>query len=307
MSKLNTALRGVQIADAVAGDGLQWDGSDNLAIDISDFIDTSYGLVADGENIRVNITADIGLHFNAGALEIELDGSTLAVGADGIKLANLTAAYVLVGNVSNVATGVAISGDITLANDGTVAIASGVIIDADVKSDAAIAYSKLANLTAAHILVGSAGAVATDVAVSGDVTMGNDGATTVTDLTITNEADGDLIYFDGSNWVRVAKTETNDYVLTQQTNGDLSWTAKSSVAEDYIQEAEIQKTVGYGTGAVTVFSIGDAAVANSVQVFYEGSLVEEGSGKDYTLAGTDVTFVTAPEDGVIIQIHSIKT
>tara|TARA_Y100000310_G_scaffold280261_1_gene299859 strand:- start:100 stop:480 length:381 start_codon:yes stop_codon:yes gene_type:complete len=60
------------------------------------------------------------------------------------KLANVTAAYIIVGNASNVPTAVAVSGDITIDNAGAVAIAAGVIVNADVKSDAAIARSKLA-------------------------------------------------------------------------------------------------------------------------------------------------------------------
>lgn len=44
-------------------------------------------------------------------------------------------------------------------------------------ASAAIAFSKLANLTSAHILVGSAGNVATDVAVTGDISLTNAGVT----------------------------------------------------------------------------------------------------------------------------------
>jgi len=60
------------------------------------------------------------------------------------KLAELTDAYILVGSSEDVATAVAVSGDISLGNDGAVAIASGVIVDADVNASAAIVGSKLA-------------------------------------------------------------------------------------------------------------------------------------------------------------------
>lgn len=65
----------------------------------------------------------------------------------------LTSAYVFVGNGSNVATGVAVSGDITISNAGVVAIAAGVIVNADVHASAAIAVSKLAALTASRAAV----------------------------------------------------------------------------------------------------------------------------------------------------------
>ncbi len=59
----------------------------------------------------------------------------------------LTSANVFVGNGSNEATGVAITGDIGITNAGVVSISSGVIVNADVHATAAIAVSKLAALT----------------------------------------------------------------------------------------------------------------------------------------------------------------
>jgi hypothetical protein len=56
---------------------------------------------------------------------------------------------------------------------------TGSIVNADINASAAIAYSKLASLTSAHILVGSAGNVATDTAVTGDVTITNAGVTAI--------------------------------------------------------------------------------------------------------------------------------
>lgn len=56
---------------------------------------------------------------------------------------------------------------------------SASIVNADIATAAAIAFSKLATLTNTHILVGSAGGVATDVAVSGDATLANTGALTL--------------------------------------------------------------------------------------------------------------------------------
>lgn len=53
------------------------------------------------------------------------------------------------------------------------------IVNADISASAAIAYSKLAALTSANILVGSAANVATSVAMTGDVTISNAGVTTL--------------------------------------------------------------------------------------------------------------------------------
>ncbi len=92
---------------------------------------------------------------------------------------------ILVGN-GTTATSVAVSGDITLSNAGVVAIATGAIVNADVNGSAAIDFSKLAALPSAQLLVGSAGNVATAVAMSGDATLSNAGALTIANSAVTN-------------------------------------------------------------------------------------------------------------------------
>lgn len=76
------------------------------------------------------------------------------------KLASLSSANILVGNSSNVATSVAVTGDVTISNTGVTAIAAGAIVNADVSATAAIAFSKLANVSATDRVLGrsSAGA-----------------------------------------------------------------------------------------------------------------------------------------------------
>lgn len=69
----------------------------------------------------------------------------------------LTDSYIFVGNASNVATGVPVSGDITLDNTGLSAIAAGVIVDADINASAAITLTKLAASTANRAAVFGSG------------------------------------------------------------------------------------------------------------------------------------------------------
>ena len=59
------------------------------------------------------------------------------------KLQNVTAAQIIVGNGSNVPTAVAVTGDISINNAGLTSIASNVIVDDDIKSDAAITGTKV--------------------------------------------------------------------------------------------------------------------------------------------------------------------
>jgi hypothetical protein len=102
-------------------------------------------------------------------------------------------------------------------------------------------------------------------------------------------------------------------VLTKGTGNTLSWETPSAITEDYIQEAEIV-TENHSadileTGFAGIVELGFAPVLGSVQVFLNGLLQEEGSGKDYTIGGTGnkiVTFDTAPVIDDIVIIHYIK-
>jgi hypothetical protein len=66
-----------------------------------------------------------------------------AAAIDFSKLATLTAGNVVLGNVSNVATSTALSGDVTVNSSGVTAIASGVIVNGDVSGSAAIDGTKI--------------------------------------------------------------------------------------------------------------------------------------------------------------------
>jgi len=105
-------------------------------------------------------TADRAIVFPDQAGNVIVSGNASIVNADinasaGIaysKLATLTSGNILVGNGSNVATSVAMSGDVTITNAGVAAIASNVIVDGDISASAEIAVSKLADGTARQLL-----------------------------------------------------------------------------------------------------------------------------------------------------------
>jgi hypothetical protein len=59
------------------------------------------------------------------------------------------------------------------------AIGAGVIVNADVSTGAAIAHSKLANITAGQVMLGNASNVPTATALSGDVTINSSGVTAI--------------------------------------------------------------------------------------------------------------------------------
>ena len=150
-------------------------------------------LVGSGSSVTTSVamTGDITIN-NTGVTSISADvilnadiNSLAAI--DFSKLASLTSANILVGDVSNVATSVAMSGDITIDNTGIASIAPDVIVNADVNSSAAIDFSKLASLTSANILVGNGSNVATSVAMTGDTFIDNLGAVTAQPAIITGK------------------------------------------------------------------------------------------------------------------------
>ena len=82
------------------------------------------------------------------------------------------------GNADTVTTNANLTGDVTSVGNAT-SIANDVIVNADINSSAAIAFSKLESLTSANILVGNVSNVATSVGVTGDVTINNAGVTAI--------------------------------------------------------------------------------------------------------------------------------
>ena len=233
--------------------------------------------IADGAIVNADINAAAGIAYS--------------------KLAALTDTYILVGNGSNVATAVAMSGDVTIANTGATSIASGVIVNADVNASAAIAYSKLsltgsilnadinasaaiaysklAALTDTYILVGNGSNVATAVAMSGDATIANTGAVTVTDLTISSEAQGDLLYRNATNWVRLAAGSAGQSLITAGAASNPYWgepaiALASKLTNTFVMEAgtyDITHAVTSQTSSAPTLTIPDFAGVSDTYVF----------------------------------------
>ena len=156
------------------------------------------------------------------------------------KLAALTGGNIVVGNGSNVATSVAMSGDITINNAGVTAIGSGVVVNADVSATADIAFTKLANLASANILVGNSSNEAASVAVSGDVTITNAGVTSISAGVVDT-------------------AELADDAVTAAKLADTAVTAGSYTAADITVDAQGRITsAGDGSSATTIASQAEA-------------------------------------------------
>jgi hypothetical protein len=108
-------------------------------------------------------------------------------------------------------------------NAGTSTVADGTVTNAKVNAAAAIDFTKLAALTRGSILRGNSsnecaaydandsgkilvgdGTDLVSVAVSGNATLASNGALTVTGLTISGATEGDVLYYTGGAWARIA-------------------------------------------------------------------------------------------------------
>lgn len=75
-SEINSWRSGHLVPDAhhdpvTAGAGIDLSGQ-QVSVDVTDFIDTAYGLNENGNNIRVNLSATGGLEFSSGAIKLKL-------------------------------------------------------------------------------------------------------------------------------------------------------------------------------------------------------------------------------------------
>ena len=109
-----------------------------------------------------------------------------------------------------------VSGDVTIASNGTAAIGSGVIVDADVKSDAAIALTKLGTTTASRALATSGtGAITVSDVTDAELAI-LDGGTAASSVTV---EDADRVVFnDGGTMKQVAVTSLAAYFDDEITN-----------------------------------------------------------------------------------------
>ncbi len=136
--------------NAGVGYAIIWDGIVNLGTDPINWSQQSgagsftagAGLSQTGNVLDVNVGD--GVEIIGDNVVAKLDGTTLSVSAAGLKLADLADGSMLVGNGSNVATAVTMSGDVTIDNAGVATIAAGAVTDAKVAAGANIATSKLA-------------------------------------------------------------------------------------------------------------------------------------------------------------------
>jgi len=166
----------------------------------------------------------------------------------------LASARIYVGNGSNEATAVTVTGDVAISNAGVTSIASGAVVNADINASAAIDYSKLAALTSGNIIVGSASNVATSRAITGDVTISNTGVTSIASGVIVDADISGSAAISGAKIVAGSTSVVGVVQLTDSTSSTSTTTAATpnAVKSAYdLAAAALPKSGGTMTGAIT--------------------------------------------------------
>lgn len=320
------------------------------------------GSIPNGKQIATPANPAAGynkLYFKADNHLYSLTSGGLETLVDAGGTSALTNAHIFVGNAGNVATDVAMSGDISIANTGATSYA-GIVPSTKggtgVNNAGTLTYgasnitlttsgatsvtlptagtlSTLAgvetltnktivpanntlSLASAHILVGSAGNVATDVAVSGDIAITNAGATSYAgtvpfakggtngttqtagfDNLSPTTTKGDLIVNNGANNVRQA-VGADTFVLTAdsaQATG-VKWAASSAGTvtdyKAYVLSSATSCTVTQSSTSLTFSPYGTTASNCGVTVQISnnmGAIAGAISGGNHLMGGLDWT------------------
>lgn len=169
------------------------------------------------------------------------------------KLASGTAGQVVVGNASGVPTYTTLSGDVTVDSSGVTAIGTGVIVNADINSSAAIAHSKLANATPAQVLLGTTTTgVITATTLSGDVTIDGAGVTAI--------GSGVIVNADINASAAIDKTKISGTAITAADTGTVT---SAMIADGTIVNADINNSAAISLSKLASGTAGQVVVANA--------------------------------------------
>jgi hypothetical protein len=205
------------------------------------------------------------------------------------KLASLSSANILVGNGSNVATSVAVTGDVTISNAGVTAIAAGVVVNADVSASAAIAFSKLANVSATDRLLGrstaGAGAIEEVTCTAAGRALIDDADAAAQRTTLGVVIGTDVQAYDADT----AKTDVTQTYTAGQRGEITTLTDAATIAVDFADSNNFSVTLG---GGRTLGNPTNQVAGQSGSLF----VVQDGTGSRTLAYSSDWEFAggTAP-------------
>lgn len=278
-------------------------------------INAGNGLVKSGNVINV-VSSNAAIATSADAIALTLEGATLAIGASGLKLADLPSGQVLIGSGGNVATARSIGGDATIDNAGTLTIANSAISDSKI-ADAGVPLSKIATAGAAagSLIVVGAGGSPSFVSISGDATLSATGV-----LTLTANAVGTAELTNASvTLAKLANIPAGQIIMgtaggnvALALSGDVTVSDTGVVAVNPATVVRIQDVVKQENPVGNIDGVNDTYVLaatpkpGTVEVYINGLLQDEGEDNDYTIAGDTITMQYLLTTGDKIRVSYIK-
>lgn len=185
--------------------------------------------------------------------------------------------------------------DIISANGGIVVNPDSIALTlADASLEITPAGLKLADLTQGNILVGNAQNKATSVAVTGDISIDDTGATSI------NLTSGKMFIGDVAN---KAQAVTISGEITIDSTGVASFTKTVFTSDRYVNR---ETPAGVMDGVNAQFTLANAPVLGTEMIFWNGMLLDEGAGNDYTISGAVITLLFAPSAGEKLRVSYFK-
>lgn len=210
------------------------------------------GLTLTGTTFDV-VSANGAIVSNATNIALTLADSTLSIAAGGLKLSALNSGLMMIGNASNVATGVAMSGDATLSNAGALSISNNAVATAKIL-DRNVTTSKL--------------------------------ALNAVDETVTKQqAAGAFLVGQGASNV-VARSMSGD--ATMAATGVVTLSAAFAKVANFVRG---ETPVGAIDNVNLTYTMANVPSAGTESVFVNGQLQDVGAGNDYTISGSVITML----------------
>jgi len=206
---------------------------------------------------------------------------------------------------------------ITTGDTGTVTgamLANDTIQNVDIKSDAAIAFTKLANLTSAQILVGNASNKVAAVAVTGDISINNAGLTSISAGVIVNADISNSAAITGS---KVTTGTTSAVGVLQLTDSTSSTSATTAATPNAVKSAFDLATTANTTAGNALAKAGGIMTGNLIIDNAKELRLSEAdsdgahySGFKAQAQAADITYTlpaTAPTTGQVLKAGSTAT
>jgi hypothetical protein len=310
LSTLGITARGTGTAP-YDGQGAGPNGENLCMYDAPTTNSTGYHWVCLDPNVGANalISTGVGGTGSAQGLDITVNGTTaLSISSAGVVSGfisdTLTDTHILVGNGSNVATDVALSGDATMANTGAI----------DVNTIGGVAPGDLYPLDYDANFTNDTGSLAlSDIAAGSLIANSTAGAAEPTGTTLTAVLDqavsstqGSIIYRNATTWVALGPGSSGTFLKSQGAGANLTWGTPlvatlgdvrvvTSGASDTVLGTDFMLVVNKTIGGATTIYLPAIPAGNFICVVKDGkgdaasnNITVDGNGNNMDGASTIV-------------------